>query len=142
MLAKGNYFSYAGKPAFTRLIYPAPVPGGLGVHVTLDLAGLVAGSGSTLNGSTITTTPSIRAAARPSTNRSAVTGSALPDSWLVADYAGIRPKLTGPGEPAADFMVDTPAEHGLKRLVHLFGIESAGPHRLAVARRAGGGEPR
>jgi L-2-hydroxyglutarate oxidase LhgO len=50
----------------------------------------------------------------------------LPDHSLVADYAGIRPKLTGPGEPAADFMVDTPAEHGLNRLVHLFGIESPG----------------
>ena len=51
---------------------------------------------------------------------------ALPDNSLVADYAGIRPKLTGPGEPAADFMIDTPVEHGLERLGHLFGIESPG----------------
>ena len=51
---------------------------------------------------------------------------ALPDNSLVPDYAGIRPKLTGPGEPAADFMIDAPARHGLPRLVNLFGIESPG----------------
>jgi L-2-hydroxyglutarate oxidase LhgO len=50
----------------------------------------------------------------------------LPDGALVPDYAGIRPKLTGPGEKAADFMIDGPAEHGLPGLVHLFGIESPG----------------
>ena len=50
----------------------------------------------------------------------------LADGTLVPDYAGIRPKLTGLGEPAADFMIDTPAEHGLPRIVHLFGIESPG----------------
>jgi L-2-hydroxyglutarate oxidase LhgO len=50
----------------------------------------------------------------------------LPDGALVADYSGIRPKLTGPGEPAADFVIDGPAEHGLPGLVHLFGIESPG----------------
>ena len=51
---------------------------------------------------------------------------ALKDGMLQPDYAGIRPKLTGPGEPAADFMIETPAQHGLRRLVHLFGIESPG----------------
>ena len=50
----------------------------------------------------------------------------LPDGTLLPDYSGIRPKLTGPGEPAADFMIDTPAEHGMPGLVHLFGIESPG----------------
>jgi L-2-hydroxyglutarate oxidase LhgO len=50
----------------------------------------------------------------------------LPDGALVPDYAGIRPKLTGPGEPPADFMIEGPAEHGLAGLVHLFGIESPG----------------
>jgi L-2-hydroxyglutarate oxidase LhgO len=50
----------------------------------------------------------------------------LPDNSLVPDYSGIRPKLTGKGEPAADFLIDGPAEHGLPRLVHLFGIESPG----------------
>jgi L-2-hydroxyglutarate oxidase LhgO len=50
----------------------------------------------------------------------------LPDASLVPDYSGIRPKLTGPGEPAADFLIDGPADHGLPGLVHLFGIESPG----------------
>jgi L-2-hydroxyglutarate oxidase LhgO len=50
----------------------------------------------------------------------------LPDNSLFPDYAGIRPKLTGPGEPAADFVIEGPTEHGLARLVALFGIESPG----------------
>ena len=50
----------------------------------------------------------------------------LPDNSLVPDYCGIRPKLTGPGEPAADFMIEGPRQHGLARIVHLFGIESPG----------------
>jgi L-2-hydroxyglutarate oxidase LhgO len=58
----------------------------------------------------------------------------LPDGALVPDYAGIRPKLSGPGEPAADFVIDGPAEHGLPGLVHLFGIESPGlTAALAIA---------
>ena len=50
----------------------------------------------------------------------------LPDNSLQPDYAGVRPKLTGPGEPAADFMIESPAHHGLPGLVHMFGIESPG----------------
>ena len=50
----------------------------------------------------------------------------LPDGSLVPDYSGIRPKLRGPGEPQADFMITGPAEHGMTRLVNLFGIESPG----------------
>jgi len=125
VLAKGNYFAYAGKPAFSRLIYPAPVPGGLGVHVTLDLAGRMR------FGPDVEWIDHYDYAVDPRRGETFYKPirsywPALPDNSLVADYAGIRPKLTGPGEPAADFIVDTPSEHGLARLVHLFGIESPG----------------
>lgn len=125
-IARGNYFGCTGKPAFTRLIYPAPrIDGGLGIHLTLDLNGRVrfgpdvewieefdyrvdAGRAEAFYGAIRRYWP------------------ALPDGVLFPDYAGLRPKLTGPGEPAADFRVEGPAEHGLPGLVHLFGIESPG----------------
>jgi L-2-hydroxyglutarate oxidase LhgO len=124
-LAKGNYFAYTGRPVFTRLIYPAPVPGGLGTHVTLDLAGRMR------FGPDVEWIDHYDYAVDP---RRATTfykairiyWPGLPDNSLSADYSGIRPKLTGPGEPPADFVIDTPAEHGVPRLVHLFGIESPG----------------
>ena len=126
VLAKGNYFGCLGKPAFSHLIYPAPVEGGLGTHVTLDLAGRMR-FGPTSNGSrrrSTTSIPSARSLFYASIRRY---WPGLPDDSLVPDYSGIRPKLTGPGEPAADFMIDGPAEHGLPGLVHLFGIECPGP---------------
>ena len=141
VLAKGNYFGCAGKPAFRHLIYPAPVEGGLGTHLTLDLAGRMrfgpdvewiegeqgphrAGSmGFPITPKTFEVDPG-RAEHFYASIRRYWPG--LPDGALVPDYAGIRPKLTGPGQPAADFVVDGPAEHGLPGLVHLFGIESPG----------------
>jgi L-2-hydroxyglutarate oxidase LhgO len=125
VLAKGNYFQYAGRPVFSRLIYPAPVEGGLGTHVTLDLAGRMRFG------------PDVEWIDKISYEVDATRADkfyasirtywpALPDHSLMPDYCGIRPKLTGPGEPAADFLVETPARHGLPRLVHLFGIESPG----------------
>jgi L-2-hydroxyglutarate oxidase LhgO len=125
VLAKGNYFGCLGKPAFSRLIYPAPVDGGLGTHVTLDLAGRMRFG------------PDVEWIAREAYEvdpRRAESFYAsirrywpgLPDGALVPDYSGIRPKLTGPGEKVADFLIDGPAEHGLPGLVHLFGIESPG----------------
>jgi L-2-hydroxyglutarate oxidase LhgO len=124
-LAKGNYFGLAGPPAFTRLIYPVPVPGGLGVHVTLDLAGRMRFGPDVewIDTENYDVDPG-RAAAFYRRIRDYWPG--LPDGALLPDYAGIRPKLTGPGEPAADFMIDTPRDHGLAGLVHLFGIESPG----------------
>ena len=125
VLAKGNYFAYMGRPAFSRLVYPAPVPGGLGIHVTLDLAGRMR-FGPDVQWTDVydfNVDPS-RAAAFYSAVRTYWPG--LPDGTLAPDYAGIRPKLTGPGEPAADFMIDAPADHGLPGLVQLFGIESPG----------------
>ena len=125
VLAKGNYFSYTGRPAFTRLIYPAPVPGGLGIHVTLDLAGRMRfGPDVQWIDDYDFDVDSGRAATFYPTIRTYWPG--LADGTLVPDYAGIRPKLTGRGEPAADFMIDAPADHGLPRIVHLFGIESPG----------------
>ena len=125
--AKGNYFGYAGRPAFSRLIYPAPVDGGLGVHVTLDLAGRMRfgpdvewlKDGPYDYAVDPRRADSFYAAIRTYFPR-------LPDASLVPDYAGIRPKLTGPGETAADFLIDRPADHGVPNLVQLYGIESPG----------------
>jgi L-2-hydroxyglutarate oxidase LhgO len=125
VLAKGNYFGFSGRPAFSRLIYPAPVEGGLGVHVTLDLAGRMRFGPDVewIDTMSFEVDPR-RADAFYASIRTY--WPALPDQSLVPDYSGIRPKLTGPGEPAADFLIDTPADHGLPGLVHLFGIESPG----------------
>jgi L-2-hydroxyglutarate oxidase LhgO len=124
-LAKGNYFGFAGRPLFSRLIYPVPVPGGLGVHVTLDLAGRMRfGPDVQWIDAENYDVDASRAAAFYARIRDYWPD--LPDGSLVPDYAGIRPKLTAPGEPAADFMIDTPKDHGLAGLVHLFGIESPG----------------
>ena len=129
VLAKGNYFGCTGRPAFTRLIYPAPVDGGLGTHVTLDLAGRmrfgpdVEWIGPESDQENYEVDPR-RADSFYASIRRYWPG--LPDGSLVPDYAGIRPKLTGPGEPPADFTLEGPAEHGFPGLVHLFGIESPG----------------
>jgi L-2-hydroxyglutarate oxidase LhgO len=125
VLAKGNYFSFAGKPVFSRLIYPTPVDGGLGVHVTLDLAGRMRFGPDVewITEESYTVDPR-RADSFYARIRTYWPG--LPDNSLVPDYCGIRPKLTGPGEPAADFLIAGPAAHGLPRLVNLFGIESPG----------------
>jgi L-2-hydroxyglutarate oxidase LhgO len=125
VLAKGNYFGYSGRPVFSRLIYPTPVDGGLGTHVTLDLAGRMRFGPDVewIERENYDVDPS-RAESFYARIRTYWPG--LPDGTLVPDYAGIRPKLTGPGEPAADFIVDGPRQHGLPGLVMLFGIESPG----------------
>jgi L-2-hydroxyglutarate oxidase LhgO len=125
MLAKGNYFGFAGRPVFSRLIYPTPVPGGLGIHVTLDLAGRMR-FGPDVEWIECENYQVDPARAQAFYQRIRDYWPGLPDATLVPDYAGIRPKLTGPGEAAADFMIDTPRQHGLSGLVHLFGIESPG----------------
>ncbi len=125
VLAKGNYFGFTGRPVFSRLIYPAPVDGGLGTHVTLDLAGRMR------FGPDVEWVAEEQYAVDPARSASFYASirrywPALPDGALVPDYAGIRPKLRGPGEPQADFLIETPADHGMPGLVHLFGIESPG----------------
>ncbi len=125
VLAKGNYFGCQGRAAFSRLIYPAPVDGGLGIHVTLDLQGRMRfGPDVEWIDKEDYTVDAGRAAAFYSRIRTYWPG--LSDGALVPDYCGIRPKLTGPGQAAADFLIDGPAEHGLPGLIHLFGIESPG----------------
>jgi L-2-hydroxyglutarate oxidase LhgO len=124
-LAKGNYFSYAGRPVFSRLVYPPPIPGGLGIHVVLDLAGRMRFGPDVewIEQENYDVDPG-RAAAFY--RRVREYWPQLPDNSLVPDYAGIRPKVTGPGEPQADFLIDAPKDHGVPRLVQLFGIESPG----------------
>jgi L-2-hydroxyglutarate oxidase LhgO len=125
ILAKGNYFGFAGRPVFSRLIYPTPVDGGLGVHVTLDLAGRMRFGPDVewIDHESYTVDPQ---RARSFYERIRAYWPNLPDGSLVPDYCGIRPKLTGPGEKPADFMITAQSAHGLPRLVNLFGIESPG----------------
>jgi L-2-hydroxyglutarate oxidase LhgO len=125
VLAKGNYFGFTGKAAFSHLIYPTPVDGGLGVHVTLDLAGRMRFGPDVewIDHESYTVDPR-RADAFYERIRSYWPG--LRDGTLVPDYCGIRPKLSGPGQPQADFMIAGESVHRLPKLVCLFGIESPG----------------
>ena len=125
VLAKGNYFTFTGRPAFSRLIYPAPVHGGLGVHVTLDLAGRMR-FGPDVEWIDREYYPVDPRRADVFYERIRTYFPAMPDGALAPDYSGIRPKLTGPGEPAADFLIDGPAQHNVPGLVQMFGIESPG----------------
>ncbi|GJP39862.1 hypothetical protein CLOM_g24195 [Closterium sp. NIES-68] len=145
-LARGHYFAHAGAAPFSRLVYPLPEPGGLGVHATLDLAGRVrfgpdvqwlnAVPLSAAHGQPISYDYSVdpsRATAFYAAIRKYF--PSLQDGALHADYAGIRPKLTGPGEPAEDFLIQRHATHGIPPgLINLLGIESPGlTSSLAIA---------
>jgi L-2-hydroxyglutarate oxidase LhgO len=125
-LCKGNYFSLSGvKPPFRHLVYPIPEQAGLGIHATIDLGGQVRFGPDVEWIEALDYTPNAaRAAAFASAIRTYWPG--LPDGALVPAYAGIRPKITAPGEPAADFVIEGPADHGVPGLVNLFGIESPG----------------
>ncbi|KAL1521855.1 hypothetical protein AB1Y20_021506 [Prymnesium parvum] len=128
--AKGNYFSLQGKTPFRHLIYPVPEQAGLGVHATLDLGGQCR-FGPDVEwveprpcGSLDFDVDPSRAEMFYAEVRKYWPG--LPDGALTPDYAGVRPKIQGPGEPSKDFMVQTEREHGVKGLVNLYGIESPG----------------
>ncbi len=136
--ARGHYFTCPGKPAFSRLIYPMPDEAGLGVHVTLDLGGQMRFGPDVQwialadRGAEDYRVDPARAA--PFADAIRRYWPALPDGALQAAYAGIRPKIAGPGQPAADFLIQGPAEHGAAGLVNLFGIESPGlTASLAIA---------
>lgn len=124
--AKGSYFSLAGRSPFSRLVYPVPEAGGLGVHLTLDLGGQAKFGPDVewvLSPESLDVDP-----ARGERFYAEVRKywPALRDGSLQPAYAGVRPKISGPGEPAADFMIAGPQSHGVPGLVNLLGIESPG----------------
>lgn len=134
-LARGNYFQLAGRAPFSRLVYPLPEPGGLGVHLTLDLAG------QARFGPDVEWIDSIDYSVDPARADGFYAEirkywPALEDGALAPAYAGIRPKISGPNDPAADFLIQGSRHHGIAGLVNLFGIESPGlTASLAIARR-------
>ncbi len=123
--AKGHYFSMSGKVPFGRLVYPVAGGGGLGIHVTLDMAGgarfgpdVVWLDGPDYAFDDDRLAPFVEAIRRYYPT--------VEEDRLTPGYTGIRPKLSGPGEPAADFLIQGVGEHGVPGLVNLFGIESPG----------------
>jgi L-2-hydroxyglutarate oxidase LhgO len=132
-LCKGSYFTLQGRAPFTRLIYPTPHHAGLGVHLTLDLGGQAKFGPDT---EWIDRVDYDIDASRCDGFYEAVRTywPGMPDASLAPGYTGIRPKVSGPHEPAADFMIVGPATHGVPGLVNLFGIESPGlTSSLAIA---------
>jgi L-2-hydroxyglutarate oxidase LhgO len=122
---RGVYFTLSGRAPFRRLVYPVPPPGGLGVHITLDLAG------QARFGPDVEWIREVDYAVDPARGRAFYEAirtywPGLRDGALQPGYAGIRPKISGPGEPAADFVVQGPESHGVPGLVNLYGIESPG----------------
>lgn len=123
--AKAHYFVLSGRSPFRHLVYPVPVPGGLGTHVTLDLAGRAR------FGPDVQWVDSVDYGFDESREDGFYASirrywPTLPERALQPGYTGIRPKVTGPGEPAADFLLHGPAVHGVPGLVHLYAIESPG----------------
>ncbi|KVW61077.1 NAD(P)/FAD-dependent oxidoreductase [Burkholderia ubonensis] len=136
-LARGTYFSLSGRAPFSHLVYPMPERAGLGIHLTLDLAG------QARFGPDVEWIDAPRYDVDPARAQAFYAPiraywPALPDGALQPAYAGVRPKLAGPGEAPADFIVQGVAQHGVRGLVNLFGIESPGlTAALALAQRVG-----
>ncbi|MCS6766105.1 MAG: NAD(P)/FAD-dependent oxidoreductase [Candidatus Protistobacter heckmanni] len=135
--AKGNYYSLAVRPPFSRLLYPLPAPGGLGVHLTLDLAGMGRFGPDVewvepKDGVIDYAVDPARCASFDAEIRRYWPG--LPDGALQPAYSGMRPKISPPGSPAADFAISGPAKNGTPGYIGLYGIESPGlTASLAVA---------
>jgi L-2-hydroxyglutarate oxidase LhgO len=133
LYARGNYFALHGRAPFRRLIYPAPQAHGLGVHLTFDLGGQVR------FGPDVEWVETLDYAVDPERGRGFAEAirrywPGLPDDALFPAYSGIRPKLSGPSDPAADFRIDGPSAHGTPGLVNLYGVESPGlTSSLAIA---------
>ncbi|MCZ0941665.1 MAG: NAD(P)/FAD-dependent oxidoreductase [Gammaproteobacteria bacterium] len=132
--ARGRYYAYSGASPFRRLVYPVAEPGGLGVHVTLDLGG------QARFGPDVCWIDRIDYGFDDSQREAFVEAirryyPALDESRLHPGYTGIRPKINAPGAPAADFQIDGPAQHRVPGLVNLLGIESPGlTASLAIAK--------
>ncbi|MDX8466890.1 NAD(P)/FAD-dependent oxidoreductase [Mesorhizobium sp. VK23B] len=131
--AKGNYFSAAGRTPFSRLVYPVPEPGGLGVHLTLDLGG------TARFGPDVEWTDVLDYRVDPARGERFYAAirrywPGLADGSLQPAYSGIRPKLSGPNEANSDFVIQDTETHGIAGLVNLFGVESPGlTSSLAIA---------
>ncbi|MGV8841854.1 MAG: NAD(P)/FAD-dependent oxidoreductase [Pseudomonas sp.] len=136
-LCQGRYFSYSGRSPFQHLIYPLPQANtaGLGIHATLDIGGQLRFGPDVQYLDTL----DYQVDEQLREPFAAAIRRYFPDldaSRLTPGYSGIRPKLSGAGEPAADFLLQGPAEHGLPGLINLFGIESPGlTASLAIAER-------
>jgi len=136
-LAKGNYFSCSARAPFSRLIYPVPEPGGLGVHLTLDMAG------QARFGPDVEWVDHIDYAVDPARADRFYPAirkywPALPDGALMPSYSGMRPKIVPPAIASQDFLIQGPSDHGVEGLINLFGIESPGlTSSLAIADHVG-----
>ncbi len=132
-LAKGNYFSCSARAPFSRLIYPVPEPGGLGVHLTLDMAG------QARFGPDVEWVDHIDYAVDPARAERFYPAirkywPTLPDGALMPSYSGMRPKIVPPAIASQDFVIQGPRDHGVDGLINLFGIESPGlTSSLAIA---------
>ena len=137
--AKGNYFSLSGKSPFRHLIYPIPEPGGLGVHLTLDMGGQ-AKFGPDVEWLDIDAEEQIDYTVNPKRGDDFYEAVRrywpdLKDKSLQPDYSGIRAKIVPPNAPAGDFCFIGPQEHGLQGLYNLYGFESPGlTSSLAIAK--------
>ena len=141
--AKGNYFSLSGKSPFSHLIYPIPEPGGLGVHLTLDMGGQ-AKFGPDVEWLDIDSEEQINYTVDPMRGNGFYEAvrrywPGLKDGALQPDYSGVRAKIVPSGEPAGDFYFDGPEQHGLHGLFNLYGFESPGlTSSLAIAAHLNG----
>ena len=131
--ARGQYYTLVGPAPFRHLVYPPATGGGIGIHVTLDMAGGVR------FGPDVTWVDKPDYGFDESTREAFIQAirhyyPALEEGRLQPAYTGIRPKIVGPGEPAGDFVIQGPGEHGVPGLVTLYGIESPGlTASLAIA---------
>ena len=131
--AKGNYFSCSARAPFSHLIYPVPEPGGLGVHLTLDMAGQARFGPDVewIDAIDYAVDPARAERFYPAIRRYWPT---LPDGALMPSYSGVRPKIVPPAVAVQDFLIQGPPDHGVAGLINLFGIESPGlTSSLAIA---------